>query len=1389
MAYSLSRSLFVMKFKLILFFTAFSCYAFAQTPTLDTKMPAIVPPSPEIAELSRYSDVKSSMFTGAANVNIPLYEFETGSIKTQVSLAYSNNGLKVSDIPSRVGMGWNLIAGGVISRTVHDEPDEKGDKLAPINFATETNPSVYLGYLRAATQYEYDTERDIYSINAPGISGKFYFDDQNVPRLVSHSNIKVSYVGSPNDEIYEFVVTDGNGIKYYFGENNTVEKTRETNLSGKKPKYEIQKTGWFLTHVLSPEGFSVTYSYNPIYFKTNQGPSQFVTLQVDGYVNSPCDICEPSFGSVQYTKIDYDSQYLRSISTSNAQSIFFQYEQRPDVSGDTRLIGLTSVTGNKSYSFRYLDVDVPAYELNQRFYLLDIKTIPSDAQTDAVKHSFEYDGPDSFPEQTSLSQDYFGYNNGARNTNYFPNVFHAYYRRSSEGGDRRPNYNGTKVGSLKKVIYPTGGSEEFFYELHTVSRNVRDTVWQTFHEVGLGSGLATWVDNSFYFSPVQSQVISGSLKISERPNVNPGDPYYNPIDGTHFVVRDFEIWDRTNNVRLFYKQEYSTTVTTTFSFSTIASANYEIKYRVCGFTPQAVVDFKYDPVVTESLQNIPVGGLRVSRIKSYDPVTAKEKNKYFTYASLADVTKSSGYGSNAVANSEFDTKGGWCAQHGGGTINLAFVPCHEMIGLHGSPVPKPEEFAGSPIAYSYVIESDSPDFVNGGIEHCFYAQTTSITVLPVLNTTPVNAIRSVEPNLEGVERSTTVFKKTSASLKKVSEIHQTYYIAILTSPTISYTAKKYWDFTQLGDNTPLYSLQDKIAGFVVNGYWYRSGAVHQLKTETVRYDQNGENPISDWTTFEYNADYTLQTKITSSKSEGYTQETSLKYPVDYTVTPYPAMVARNMLNPVVEQTVNKKSGTTTIPLSTIKVDYKDWSKPGYSNFKPEFVKQQTGNGPVENKVRFYSYDTSGNPTEVSKENGTYIAYIYDNFNLSSSYEFLPIAEVTNSTISNAAYTGFEGQRNGGWSYGWTKATDANTPVGSYCYDLAAGSITKSGLSAVEKYIVSYWSKNASAYTVTGTITGYPVKAKTKNGWSLFVHQVTGVTEITISGAGTNLIDEVRLHPLDAQMKTFAYNILGDVVASTDAKNVVTFFDYDGLQRLKNIKDQDGNILKNYNYRYLNIRNIAIFGTYKKQCANGLGTYVTYTVPEGKYTATTQQEADALAQADLAANGQAYANNNGVCELPFVKITLSGTTVNGSGQSMNTYEIKSFADVACTIPYTVPAPLTILYKKTTTTYTNGTPATSETDLSTTITTGTNVSTLMIMGNSCNTGGQNLVAGDSQNQQSSANGATTASQITTGGATTNGTTPPPGGGTTCERSYLTLRPDTGYNVDPGGGGIID
>src|SRR5690348_12507320 len=96
--------------------TAF-LFSFGQQPEPETQdLPSIIPPSPELSSLVKAGSASIGMHTGSATVSIPLYTLKVGSINLPIALSYSSVGTRVNDIASRVGMGWNLIAGVSISK-------------------------------------------------------------------------------------------------------------------------------------------------------------------------------------------------------------------------------------------------------------------------------------------------------------------------------------------------------------------------------------------------------------------------------------------------------------------------------------------------------------------------------------------------------------------------------------------------------------------------------------------------------------------------------------------------------------------------------------------------------------------------------------------------------------------------------------------------------------------------------------------------------------------------------------------------------------------------------------------------------------------------------------------------------------------------------------------------------------------------------------------------------------------------------------------------------------------------------------------------------------------------------------------------------------------------
>jgi YD repeat-containing protein len=175
-----------------------------------------------------------------------------------------------------------------------------------------------------------------------------------------------------------------------------------------------------------------------------------------------------------------------------------------------------------------------------------------------------------------------------------------------------------------------------------------------------------------------------------------------------------------------------------------------------------------------------------------------------------------------------------------------------------------------------------------------------------------------------------------------------------------------------------------------------------------------------------------------------------------------------------------------------------------------------------------------------------------------------VAEAINASPADIAFTSFEADGKGNWTFTGTPVADAAALTGGKDYNLSSGSISKSGLNTSRSYIVSYWSKTGSA-TVNGSTASAVVS---RNGWTYYEHKLAaGASSITVSGSVS--IDELRLYPSDAQMTTYTYDVLAGMTSQSDINNRITYYLYDAFGRLKAVKDQDGNVIKTVEYHYQN----------------------------------------------------------------------------------------------------------------------------------------------------------------------------------------------------------------------------
>lgn len=121
----------------------------------------------------------------------------------------------------------------------------------------------------------------------------------------------------------------------------------------------------------------------------------------------------------------------------------------------------------------------------------------------------------------------------------------------------------------------------------------------------------------------------------------------------------------------------------------------------------------------------------------------------------------------------------------------------------------------------------------------------------------------------------------------------------------------------------------------------------------------------------------------------------------------------------------------------------------------------------------------------------------------------------------------------------TAHTGYNFYLGSYTVNFTPPSDGKT-------YKITYWYLNGGVWTL--------------------------MPEQTYTGAGMTLTggtayDDVRVFPSDAQMTTYTYDPSGNITSSMDAKGLTTFYEYDSMQRLINIRDKDKNIVKHIDYHY------------------------------------------------------------------------------------------------------------------------------------------------------------------------------------------------------------------------------
>ncbi|MEM9896462.1 MAG: hypothetical protein AAF789_08835 [Bacteroidota bacterium] len=484
-----------MKYYFTILLFVMVCFVFAQ-----------VAPSPDAIGTVTLGQAED-LYRGYVTESVPIYSLKAeNGYQVPVGLTYQTRGIKVKDIASSVGLGWNLNAGGAITRVMRDEPDDQS--------SFSQNPN---GVQVRTSQYNeekgYDFEKDVFFYSHPTGGGKFistrdaafiggnsYTDFYGLPYV----DDKIEFFYTNSSTSY-WKVTDTRGIVYVYGQSATAREITRSRYyeEGTQPKENADFTyisTWYLEEIIFPDlppekSVRFTYSKGPrkftVYDESLARDYQLVVFERRLIDNDPSNeiiiYTEPGSHKSEkrfVSEIEYYPSQVERIRTNNA-SLAFSYSSRIDNNSLQRI----SEVLVKDYS----DKTVFTFDLNHEYFdssdlgdpcnsnssckRLKLKSVSKNGRK--VKEFYYMNDKSSaysLPSVESHKVDKYGYFSSQVVSPFERYSFeqfppgHPYnstiwnvLKLGNKDNDRSPTVD-AQANSLWQVVYPSGAVKEYEYD-------------------------------------------------------------------------------------------------------------------------------------------------------------------------------------------------------------------------------------------------------------------------------------------------------------------------------------------------------------------------------------------------------------------------------------------------------------------------------------------------------------------------------------------------------------------------------------------------------------------------------------------------------------------------------------------------------------------------------------------------------------------------------------------------------------------------------------------------------------------------------------------------------------------------------------------------------------
>lgn len=435
---------------------------YSQTDATDNR--SITLPSVNNNVFSSAKNNNVNLYSGKVAPTVPVLTLKSRQFEIPATLNYvAGSGIKVQDVASQVGLGWQLQCGGMITRMVRGVPDETQNGYIGTNHVGQTinntNPTTDDIRKNIGTGV-WDGEPDLFTIITPSFEYKFIIDEYGNVVFTNSTGLKIVHnLYNGNGENTFFTVTDDKGNKYTFGQNASARESVQTQF-GNQTRSSVST--WFLEKIedvnhtdvvsffyLTGSNYSYTY-YRSSHASITTSGQCTTNPEVDYNLNVVYTVLSP--------------KYLGWISTENESLVASYAYDRQDVPNAARLSALNLQRRDNSNVLKIVDIVSFQYSYFNPAGGTDVKRL----KLDSIRHtgsdhgavsllttSFGYNTSVNLPARNSVEVDYFGYyNHNSSGTMLVPDA------------NKEPDLQRTKANVLTSITNPSGGSSLFEYELN-----------------------------------------------------------------------------------------------------------------------------------------------------------------------------------------------------------------------------------------------------------------------------------------------------------------------------------------------------------------------------------------------------------------------------------------------------------------------------------------------------------------------------------------------------------------------------------------------------------------------------------------------------------------------------------------------------------------------------------------------------------------------------------------------------------------------------------------------------------------------------------------------------------------------------------------------------------